>query len=263
MLLGYAYNFDWNRAPLAVCYFQALASQYASFASIAWALVFTIKLYRLLVLCKQHEINDSRLHRHYYIFLTVYPIVGTILVSVVSIKERAVKARDFRCDIVDPIWVRLIGYNGHNLLITVLGTYFCVHSTIVVIQQLYKGKSLFQQHSTPIENTETTVRLSKSLSDGYTVKDNLDNRLEMFGLQSYPSITFLSSSANFSNNSSDDKKTVNNPQEISSYLTANVGKETLDKTHNITRVAAIRMVVFTIVYLIMNISVSVETVFSS
>jgi len=129
---------------------------------------------------------------------------------------------------------------------------------MVVIRQLYKGKLLFRQHSTPIENTETAVTLSNSLPDGCIVKVNHVERLE---LQNYTSIA-LSSTSNISNNSSDDKATVNNhTQRISSYLTINVGKETLDKTHCITRVAAIRMIVFTIIYLIMNISVSVETVF--
>jgi len=128
---------------------------------------------------------------------------------------------------------------------------------MVVIRQLYKGKSLFQQHSIPLENTEAAVRLSKSLSSSCIVKDN---NIGVFELQNYTPTALSPTSANISNKSSDDNETVNNLQGISSSLTLNVGRETLDKTHNITRVAVIRMVVFTIVYLLMNISVSVETV---
>ncbi|CAG8519444.1 7672_t:CDS:2 [Paraglomus occultum] len=151
-LLGFLYDFDWHKAPLALCYFQAIAAQFGAFVTGICAFNFIIQVYRLLVLRKQSEIADSRLISYYYGSMIAYPIIGTILITFVAIKTNAVGVRDFKCDIVGPIWARLFGYNGINLFISIPGTYFSARATWAVLRHLdqFKTKTSSIQSRTPM-----------------------------------------------------------------------------------------------------------------
>ncbi|CAG8511858.1 861_t:CDS:2 [Paraglomus brasilianum] len=154
-LLGLPYDFNWHKAPLALCYFQAIGAQFGALVTGICAFNFIIQTYRLLVLRKQSEIADSRLISYYYGSMIVYPIIGTILVTFVAIKTNAVGVRDLKCDIVSPIWVRLFGYNGINLFISIPGTYFSTRATWAVIRHLDQFKtntSSIQSHTPMIES---------------------------------------------------------------------------------------------------------------
>jgi len=120
-MLGFRYGFDWNKAPIELCYFQALAvrtfstlsiiatqrkytntnilhqkSQFMVYMISACGFIYTLQTYRLLVLRLRHELTDSLWKKFYYAFIIAYPVVGTTVVSILAFQEKAVKVREFQ-----------------------------------------------------------------------------------------------------------------------------------------------------------------------
>ncbi|CAG8519426.1 7671_t:CDS:2 [Paraglomus occultum] len=215
-LLGFVYHFDWHTAPPALCYFQAIGVQFATLLTGICAFNFIIQVYRLLVLREHSEITNSSLISYYNGLMIAYPIIGTVIITLVAIKTNAIGVRDFKCDIVSPIWVRLLGYNGINLLVSIPGTYFSAHTTIIVTRYLDRFK-------TSSANTQGHAPMIESKNAAKTVTEDSES--------SFPRRSHNSHVTSSSN-----------------------------KSYNITRTAAIRMVFFTVIYLITNISASIETI---
>ncbi|CAG8670301.1 4717_t:CDS:2, partial [Paraglomus occultum] len=90
-LLGIIYEFDWHKAPIPACHFQALAVQFTAFVSGACAFSYTIQAYRLLFSGIQHKSTKAKWKWYYYEFIAAYSIVGTITISILAVKKNAIK----------------------------------------------------------------------------------------------------------------------------------------------------------------------------
>ncbi|CAG8539949.1 3396_t:CDS:2 [Paraglomus brasilianum] len=237
-LLGVVYSFNWNQAPIEACYFQALATQFAAFVTASAGLNFTIQTYRLLVLYKRRDLTHSRLRYYYYGFLIIYPIVGTIIVSVVAIMEKAVKPRLYHCDIVSPIWVRLVSYNGANLLLSIPGTYFSARAAIAVYRHTgqFKSTKLSANDVTNSQgSTDSLAMTAEALGSRVNILD-----AEKHSHVQLPKLTLDSKSTYARRNTE-----------------PSINLSTSNNSYGITRSAAIRMVVFTVAYAITNLAASV------
>ncbi|CAG8594533.1 10431_t:CDS:2 [Paraglomus occultum] len=234
-LLGVVYSFNWNKAPIEACYFQALATQFAAFVTGACGINFTIQTYRLLVLYKRRDLTQSRLRYYYYGFLIIYPIIGTAIVSTVAIMERAVKPRFYHCDIVSPIWVRLVSYNGANLLLSIPGTYFSARAAIAV----YRHTGQFK--STKLSANDVTN--SQGSTDNLAITtEALESRVNILDAEKHSHIQ-LPKIIQDSKSAKKVEQGINLKASIQNY--------------GITRSAAIRMVVFTLAYALTNLAASV------
>ncbi|CAG8509027.1 6162_t:CDS:2 [Paraglomus brasilianum] len=140
VLGGLIYNFDWDSAPEGVCYAQAMARQLAGFSFWTSGFCFTVQAYRLIAYNKR----DDRFNRYCYGLIATFCVVGTMLVTIISIKTEAVKSGNYRCDIANPTWVRLMGANGVSLLLVPASTYFSLGAAYAPVNGENKPDAIVQ-----------------------------------------------------------------------------------------------------------------------
>jgi hypothetical protein len=127
-------------------------------------------------------------------------------------------------DIVSPIWVRLFGYNGINLFISIPGTYFSTRATLVVARHLDQFK---------------------------TTHSSIQSRTPMM------------ESGNMSNVTIEEDMIPQEPQERTAATVVAPTGLASNKSYNVTKAAAIRMVFFTTAYMTTNLLASVDTILTS
>ncbi|CAG8495610.1 10003_t:CDS:2 [Paraglomus occultum] len=241
--MGVIYGFDWTKAPEGVCYFQAMARQLAGFSLWTAGFCFTVQTYRLLVLYKR----DDRLNRYYYGIILSFCTVGTLLVTIVSIKTKAVKAGNYRCDIVDPSWVRLLGSSGVSILLLPGSTYFSAVATYEIIIQLGR----FKVQSNVSKNTAMLALQS-------TKKSTADIEAD------HPQTSSDEQSIDYRANVTEPVNDENKPDTI--VPVGDVQDNNwmgMGKICNVTQTAAFRMILFSIMYFLLNLVFTIETIVDS
>ena len=136
-------------------------------------------------------------------------------------------------DIVSPIWVRLVSYNGANLLLSLPGTYFSARAAIAV----YRHTGQFK--STKLSANDVTIS-QNSTENLTTTAEALESRVNILDAEKHSNVQLPKIT----------------PDSKSTYAQQNVEQgiklNTSNKSYGITRSAAIRMVVFTVVYALVN-----------
>ncbi|GBC02344.1 hypothetical protein RclHR1_04580012 [Rhizophagus clarus] len=180
------------------------------------ALCFSIHLYNLLV--RQKERTSQTLHRAYICSIIIIPILMTLIVAYFSIKYDAIQPFELSCDIKEPKWVKMVGYPGFNLIITIIGAYFSIRAVAKVFSHLDHFKS---QMTDMISTNKSTTEVNEI---------NRENE---------------ANEANEANETG-----VRNDHYI----------RNIQKSYNLTKAAAIRMVLFSLGFTIVNILASVQSV---
>ncbi|RHZ75897.1 hypothetical protein Glove_208g174 [Diversispora epigaea] len=134
LLASIIFKNELEKAPYGFCFAQGILLQYACYLTMACGLCFAIQTYRLLVLYKQT--TDPVLQNGFYLFIFVYPVIITIFLGIISYKNDAIKPRMLNCDVLDPIWVRLVGYSGTNFILSIPGTIISGCSAYAVFKHL-------------------------------------------------------------------------------------------------------------------------------
>ncbi|RIB24699.1 hypothetical protein C2G38_2031665 [Gigaspora rosea] len=167
VLLSIIWKNKLKNAPYAFCVFQGLMLQYMCYVAIACALCFSIHIYHLLVLRKRT--TSPTLQKAYYVFILIYPIVMTCVITGLSLYYKAIKPRTMNCDIVYPSWIRLFANSGSNLLISIPGVYLSGRSAYVVYKHLEYFKS-----STEMLNGSREQIMSNNTKIGHPSIRSLD-----------------------------------------------------------------------------------------
>ncbi|CAG8677846.1 28863_t:CDS:2 [Gigaspora margarita] len=143
VLLSIIWKNNLKNAPYEFCVFQGLLLQYMCYVAIACALCFSIHIYHLLVLRKRT--TSLTLQKAYYGFIIIYPIVMTCVITGFSLYYKAIKPRTMHCDIVSPSWIRLFANSGSNLLISIPGVYLSGKDPFFYLMELYEinGRSAY------------------------------------------------------------------------------------------------------------------------
>ncbi|RIA98487.1 hypothetical protein C1645_812753 [Glomus cerebriforme] len=90
--------------------------------------------------------NRSKFFEHktiYYLLTVIYPLIFGVPLFIVCLKTGAIIPRELKCDVANPIWVRLLGYSGANFVLSIPGAYFSARSAYV----LYKHLDQFKKFS--------------------------------------------------------------------------------------------------------------------
>ncbi|CAG8718082.1 15454_t:CDS:2 [Acaulospora morrowiae] len=248
VILSLFWENNLKRAPREFCYFQALLLQYACYLTMACALCFAIQTYRLLVLYKQE--TSAYLKRLYYGFIIIYPIVITIILAILSIRFKAIKPRVMNCDVVDTP-VRLIGYSGTNLILSLPGTF--ISGIVPNLELLLGKKSHLDQFKTTLGSRDL------NMANGH------------LGSGSSEEMGIMSESQSDSSSSAqeDQHKKSLQPQPHLNATSRSITQPSRTKkgrnvehnrSYNVTRRAAIRMVGFSLAFALINITASVGVV---
>src|SRR5687768_16886253 len=75
----------------------------------------------MLLVRRQRE-NPSDMKK-YYIAILILPLILVTVLAFVSWEFDAVEIRPVNCDIANPAWVRLVGFAGANLVLTIPGVF--------------------------------------------------------------------------------------------------------------------------------------------
>ncbi|CAG8469212.1 2098_t:CDS:2 [Acaulospora morrowiae] len=251
VMLSLFWENNLKRAPREFCYFQALLLQYACYLTMACALCFAIQTYRLLVLYKQE--TSPFLKKLYYGFIIIYPIVITIILAVPSIRFNAIKPRVMNCDVVDTP-VRLIGYSGTNLILSLPGTFISARAAYSVYKHLDQFKTTLGTRDLSManshlgsESSEEMGIMSESRSDSPSAQEDPN----MKSLQPH--------------NVTPKNRPHPHPNATSRSLSQSTrAKKGINVEHsrsyNVTRRAAIRMVGFSLAFALINITASIGVI---
>ncbi|CAG8648766.1 27867_t:CDS:2 [Dentiscutata erythropus] len=219
VLLSIIWNDDLNKAPREFCIFQGLMLQFTTYTASISAVCFALQSYQLVVLKRETSI------KWIYSSIIVYPILMTSILVSLSYGFDSIHVRDLSCDVITPPWVRLVGYAGSNLLISIPGVYWSGRVAWVVFN--HSERTLRTFSTLPMLQQENQIENNSQLKYNSSIPINIK-------------IT------NF-----------NNPtQNQNQRLTQGIGPKI---KYKITRTAAIRMACFSIGFLVISLIVSIDT----
>ncbi|CAI2164422.1 11582_t:CDS:2 [Funneliformis geosporum] len=164
----------------------------------------------------------------YYVLILIYPILLGVPLLIVSLKTDAVIPRQYKCDVANPVWVRMLGYSGGNLLLSIPGGYFSARSAYTLYGHLDQFKSEF---SISDASQDTTLSTSSWKEPG---------NISLEPIQS-PKSTLSSQLPPF-------------PQRSSTQQNLNL------RRYNMTKDAAIRMSIFSITFMLVYFLASINTI---
>ncbi|CAG8536549.1 11228_t:CDS:2 [Ambispora gerdemannii] len=244
-LLGLIYHDDMSTAPYWVCFAQGLIFQFTSYVQAASAFGFAMQTYRLLVLCKQESGWETR--RADIILLIFYPLILIVVLTTVCLKYKAIGPQATHCDVVDPPWIRLIGYSGSNLVISTIGMYISGRSAYALITHLALFRSTMESKSTVTSGSqESTNRLPAEI---YTQNENnADDETEM-----------STKEIELSKIASPDTS-VSIKIETGGVQLSTPSSRVTQRRYSVTKGAAIRMVSVSVLFILINFLASIETI---
>ncbi|EXX56184.1 hypothetical protein RirG_218500 [Rhizophagus irregularis DAOM 197198w] len=227
--------------PKTFCYVQALAFQYAVYVQIVTALCFAFHIYQLLVHFKQG--TSQKLQQFYMIFIAIIPVVVVIIATVVTIKVDAIGPLAINCDIKRPVWARLIGYSGFNLLLTFPGVYFSGRAAFQVFRHLDQFKSKISNGTDSNDSTRAMTGNRNNTNDTspHEIQIHVDSNHEITNSEA--------------TTTSGTRTTITAHRRPRSQSRANQ-----IKAYNMTKAAAIRMVLFACGFALINVLASFQTV---
>ncbi|RIB30594.1 hypothetical protein C2G38_2053287 [Gigaspora rosea] len=174
VLLSIIWDNDLNKAPREFCIAQGLVLQLTSYTASIAALCFAWQSYRLVVLKTR---NSSTSNKWVYTLIIAYTILMTSIITSLSIGSDAIHVRALSCDVTTP-WVRLVGYAGINLLISIPGVYWSGRAAWVVFSHSERTLRTFSalQQENQIENkcNSTTIFVNMNINSS---TQNQSNRL--------------------------------------------------------------------------------------
>ncbi|RHZ75899.1 hypothetical protein Glove_208g176 [Diversispora epigaea] len=215
VLLSLIYLNDLKKAPREFCIFQALMLQFCAYATGITALCFSMQTYRRIVLNSR---ESHRMELFYYSSCILFPCIMTTILAIFTIKYDSIGPRGMTCDVINPIWMRLIGYTGPNLILCPLGMYWNVRTVLKVFRQLDKIDTSIPSIPSPsipsIPKTPfLTERDNSSKSDSTTLFEEPINKNTSFQEEStnemksyYPLVSLPTSKSAVSNKSPDNAK---------------------------------------------------------
>ncbi|KAF0444851.1 hypothetical protein F8M41_003275 [Gigaspora margarita] len=166
VLLSIIWDNDLNRAPREFCIAQGLVLQFTSYTASIAALCFAWQSYRLVVLKTR---NSSTFNKWIYSLIIAYSILMTSIITSLSIGSDAIHVRALSCDVTTP-WVRLVGYAGTNLLVSIPGVYWSGRAAWVVFshsERTLRTFSALQQ--------ENQIQIEKNKCNSIFVNMNINN----------------------------------------------------------------------------------------
>ncbi|CAG8588816.1 5419_t:CDS:2 [Paraglomus occultum] len=185
-------------------------------------------------------------------FLIIYPTVGTILVSIAAIKRRAVRITEFSCLVLDPLWVRLLGYNGPNTVLAIFSIYFACHATLVVIRHLYKFNPqpfpIHQEADEKNAKVETEADSSETQSSGKAIVSDSNESQDHTLVMQVATIGVESTSCDSSKS------------RLSRTVSSTPALKTRNNRYKVTRAVIIRMTIFISTYALVNINASIGVI---
>ncbi|GBC00956.1 hypothetical protein RclHR1_04010003 [Rhizophagus clarus] len=172
--------------------------------------------------------------------IIIVPIVITIIAAVVSIKVDAIKPLSINCDIKKPTWARLIGYSGFNMMMTFPGVYFSARAAYQVFRHLDQFKSKI---SNGVDSNDSTRAMTENRTNAsHQIQIHVDSNHEITN----PEATTTTAET---------RTTITAYRRQRSQSRANQ-----IKAYNMTKAAAIRMVLFSCGFALINVLASFQTV---
>ncbi|RIA95188.1 hypothetical protein C1645_872935 [Glomus cerebriforme] len=233
---------DFQNVPKSFCIFQALLLQYAVYLQIIAAVCFSYHIYQLLVHYKKG--SSQTLQKIYVSALVGGPIIMTIIAAIVSIKTDAVRPFALNCDFKKPIWVRLIGYSGFNFVLTFFGVYLSARAAYQVFKHLDQFKSNLSNGDISSNSSSSAMVTNHSSPEIQIYIDNTDET----NVETTEINTTASSTA-----------TVTSTRQTRRPVTTQTSLRQI-KAYNMTKAAAIRMVLFSCGFALINVAAAFQTI---
>ncbi|CAG8760879.1 24653_t:CDS:2, partial [Dentiscutata erythropus] len=268
ILLSMIWKNKLQDAPYGFCVFQGLVLQYMCYVSVACALCFSIHIYHLLVLRKK-----TTTQKIYYGFIIIYPTVMTCIIMALSLHFKAIKPRRMNCDIVSPSWIRLLANSGSNLLLSIPGVYFSGRSAYAVCKHLEYFRDSTELSSGSrgqmASNNSNSAQIKspssiRCLDPSYQQNDcGVENFLDSYQ-QSGPNLSpsHQRTNSDLILNLEPSHRRTNKLSQLSTFpgnrSTSTFTKNT--RNYDMTKAAAIRMVLFASLFALVNLLASVGAV---
>lgn len=140
-LSGIIFGNDLTTAPKAFCFFQGYMVQFITLIAMMSAVCFAHESYSLIVKYNRSTAFGNK--KLYYVLVVIYPLLLGIPLLYFSLKTDAIIPRQYKCDVTNPVWVRMLGYSGGNLLLSIPGGYFSARSAYALYGHLDQFRSEF------------------------------------------------------------------------------------------------------------------------
>ncbi|PKY43143.1 hypothetical protein RhiirA4_457086 [Rhizophagus irregularis] len=198
ILSGVIFKNDLSSAPKAFCFFQGYMVQFICYITSMSAICFSHEIYSLLMNHKHSTFFESK--KGYYLLIILYPLIMGIPLFIICFKTDAIIPRELKCDVANPIWVRLLGYSGANFILSIPGMYFSARSAYILYKHLdrFKDFSLNEdtsQSSQTFPNSPNSQITQSPISRQFSqTKNNLDQKRYSLTKEAVIRMSILSSS---------------------------------------------------------------------